>query len=225
MAFSPPFFDFFRELREQNNRPWFEANKPRYKADVRDPLVQFVIEFSSRLHAISGHFVADPRPTGGSIFRIYRDTRFSPDKTPYKTHAALHFSHDAGKDVHGRPGFYLHLAPDEVYAGGGIWHPETAAQGLIRDAIVTRPDAWTRATSREQLDALEVSGDQLARPPRGYDASHPLIDDLRRKDFIVGLTLSEEEACRADFLDRYTEQCRAAAPFIRFVTEAVGLAW
>lgn len=96
MAFSPRFFDFFRELREQNNRPWFEANKPRYEADVRDPLVQFVIEFSSRLHAISGHFVADPRPTGGSIFRIYRDTRFSPDKTPYKTHAALHFSHDAG---------------------------------------------------------------------------------------------------------------------------------
>jgi uncharacterized protein (TIGR02453 family) len=225
VAFTPGLFDFFRELRENNNRPWFEANKRRYEADVQGPLVAFVIELSSRLHAISPHFIADPRTNGGSIFRIYRDTRFSPDKTPYKTHGALHFSHDAGKEVHGRPGFYLHLGPDHVFAGGGIWRPETATQGQIRDAIIAKPDAWRRATARDSLGTFELGGDQLARPPRGYDPAHPLIDDLRRKDFIVGAPLDEAEACRPDFIDRYAEGCRTAAPFMRFVTEAVGLAW
>jgi uncharacterized protein (TIGR02453 family) len=219
MAITPALFDFLRELRENDNRPWFEANRARFEADVRDALIGFVVDFSSHLHEISARYLADPRPVGGSIFRIFRDTRFARDKTPYKTNAGVHFRHDAGKDVHA-PGFYLHLAPGEVFAGFGIWHPDPATQGKIRDAIVARPDEWRRVTA-----GLSLMGDRLARPPRGYDPAHPLIDDLRRKDFVATVRLSEAEACRPDFVERYAATCHAAAPLMRFLTEAVGLPW
>ena len=97
-------FDFLRDLRENNDREWFQANKGRYLAEVRDPMLDFIGAFAAPLAEISPHFVADPRPNGGSLFRIYRDTRFSRDKTPYKTNAGAHFRHAAGKDAHA-PGF------------------------------------------------------------------------------------------------------------------------
>jgi uncharacterized protein (TIGR02453 family) len=97
---------FLKDLRTNNNREWFQANKRRYEKDVRDPLLRFVTDFGPRLEKISSHFVADARPMGGSLFRIYRDTRFSRDKSPYKTAAALHFRHEKAKDVHA-PGFWV----------------------------------------------------------------------------------------------------------------------
>ena len=217
-------FEFLRGLREHNTREWFEAHRERYEADVREPLVQLVVEFGPRLAAISEQFVADPRPNGGSIFRIYRDTRFSKDKTPYKTNAGVHFRHSAGKDVHA-PGFYLHLEPGEVFAGFGIWHPDAPAQGRIRDAIVARPEAWRGAVAAASSHGLTLGGEQLSRPPRGYDPEHPLIDDLRRKDYVLGADFSEAEACAPGFLDRFDATARGAAPFTRFLTEAVGLPW
>ena len=95
------------------------------------------------LKKISPHFIADPRPVGGSIFRIYRDIRFSKDKQPYKTHAAAQFRHEAGKDVHA-PGFYLHLAVGEVFAGFGIWRPDSSSLLKIRKAIINHPDQWKK---------------------------------------------------------------------------------
>src|SRR5205823_3395521 len=97
--FSPKFFKFFRELGINDERAWFEENRQRYESDVKGPLLQFIADFAAPLRKISKHYVADPRPNGGSIFRIYRDVRFSKDKSPYKTHAAAHFRHSAGKDV------------------------------------------------------------------------------------------------------------------------------
>ena len=122
--FGRTFFEFLEDLKANNNSEWFKANKERYIDEVRTPLQQFVLDFAPHLKKISPHFVADPRPVGGSIFRIYRDIRFSKDKTPYKTHAAAQFRHKGGKDVHA-PGFYLHLAPGEVFAGFGIWRPDS----------------------------------------------------------------------------------------------------
>jgi len=224
MTITPALFDFLRELRDNNNRAWFDANRTRFESDVRDALIGFVVDFSAHLHAISPRYLADPRPVGGSIFRIYRDTRFARDKTPYKTNAGVHFRHDAGKDVHS-PGFYLHLAPDEVFAACGIWHPDPTTQARIRDAIVEHPDGWRRGTSAGALGVLTLEGERLARPPRGYDPEHPLIDDLRRKDFVATVRLSEADACRPDFVERYAATCHAAAPLMRFLTEAVGLPW
>ncbi len=109
-GFSPGLFAFLEELAANNDRTWFAANKPRYQSQVVDQLVRFIAAMADPLEKVSPHFVADPRPVGGSMFRIYRDVRFSKDKRPYKEHAACQFRHAAGKDAHA-PGFYVHLAP------------------------------------------------------------------------------------------------------------------
>ena len=144
-VFGPQLFSFLEDLRENNDREWFAANKHRYEEHLLEPAMAFIDEFARRLQKISPHFRADARPSGGSLFRIYRDTRFSKDKTPYKTNAGLHFRHERAKDSHA-PGFYLHIGPDEVFAGGGIWHPATEAAHRIREAIVADPAGWKRAS-------------------------------------------------------------------------------
>ena len=213
------------ELRINNNREWFKANKTRYESDVRDPLLDFVADFGGRLIDISPHFVADPRPTGGSIFRIYRDIRFARDKSPYKTHAAAHFQHEVGREVHG-PGYYVHLEPGSVFAGAGIWHPDSETISKVRDAIVANPPRWERmVTDLGSKAELRLEGDSLKRPPKGYDPEHPLIEDLKRKDYLVSKTFSEEDATSPDFIDRFTQVCRDSAPLMEFLTTSVGLPW
>ena len=223
--FEPPLFEFLSELRENNNREWFQRNKQRYQADVLEPLQVFVSDFATHLHNIGPHLVADPRPVGGSIFRIYRDVRFAKDKSPYKTHAAVHFRHEVDREVHG-PGYYLHLEPGKVYAGAGMWHPDADTLAKIRDTMVANPARWERMLTSEDLKSrFKLEGESLKRPPRGYDPDHPLIEDLKRKDFIVSSSFSQHEACSPDFMDRYTEVCRRSAPLMEFLTTAAGLPW
>lgn len=221
-SFTPAYFAFFRDLKRNNNRPWFEKNKARYERDVRDRLVDFVIAAGPRLKKISSHFIADPRPVGGSVFRIYRDIRFSKDKTPYKTAGAVHFPHEhRGGSA---PGFYLHLEPGGVYSGVGMWHPDTAALSKVRDAIVAEPKRWSSVTTAKAFtNTLTMEGRVLKVPPRGYPKDHPLVEDLKRTDFTAGHSFSEKEACAPDFLDRFIETCRAAAPFTKFLTDALEL--
>jgi uncharacterized protein (TIGR02453 family) len=160
---------------------------------------------------------------GGSLYRIHRDTRFSRDKSPYKLWAALHFRHEAGKDVHA-PGFYLHLQPDHVFLGVGIWHPDAPTLAMIRDAIVDRPDHWKRAiTAKRFSSTFNLAGDSLKRAPRGYDPEHPYIDDLKRKDFIAVANLTQAQLYRPDFLDRFSTTAGAAKPFVRFLAASMGL--
>jgi len=167
--------------------------------------------------------VADPRPVGGSIFRIHRDVRFSKDKDPYKTQAAMHFRHSVGKEMH-EPGFYLHLEPGEVFAGVGMWHPDSRTLGMVRDAIATKPAGWKRIMSDDGFSAqYRLGGDSLKRPPKGYDPDLPLIEDLKRKDFIASKDFTMEDTCAPDFIDRYADACRGAAPFMEFLTRAIGL--
>jgi len=222
---TPALFDFLRELKLNNNRQWFEGNKTRYEQVVKQPLLEFITDFGTFLPEISPHYLAIPKATGGSMFRIYRDVRFSKDKSPYKTAAALQFRHEQGKDVHA-PGFYLHLEPGSVFAGCGIWHPDTQTANKIRRAIATQTNDWLSAirdTAFQKTFILE--GESLKKPPRGFDADHPLVEDLKRKDFIGSVELSEQFVCQDDFLTQYVEMCKAASPLMRFLTEALGLAW
>ena len=129
--FRPEFFRFLRELRENNSRDWFQAQKARYQRDVRDPALRFIGDFAPALKEISPHFRADPRPVGGSLFRIHRDVRFSKDKSPYKTSVGIQFRHEMGKDAHA-PGFYLHLEPENVFLGAGSWRPDGPSLLKIR---------------------------------------------------------------------------------------------
>lgn len=143
----------------------------------------FISDFAPRLRKISPHFVADPDPRHGSMFRIHRDTRFSKDKSPYKTHASAHFRHGVGKDVHG-PGFYLHLEPKSVFIGVGIWHPPPPTLLKLRTHLVEAPGEWTKALKHKAFEGYALRGESLKRPPKGFDKEHPLVADLCRKDFI-----------------------------------------
>ena len=224
LRFTPALFEFLRELKAHNNREWFEANKSRYQADVRDLLLAFIAAWRHRLTTISPHFVADPKPMGGSMFRIYRDTRFSKNKDPYKTVASAYFWHEAGKE--NTPGFYLHLEPDQCFVGMGVYQPDTPVRQLIAQTIVTRADEWQSIKQDKAFKkAFTFSGDSLQRVPKPYDASHPLAEDLKRKDFIVVANLTEKQVCAKDFLDKYETLCRTAAPLMSFLTRAVSLPW
>ncbi|MEM7355813.1 MAG: DUF2461 domain-containing protein, partial [Acidobacteriota bacterium] len=219
----PELFEFLRDLAENNNRDWFQANKARYENDVREPMLQLISDFASPLRQISRHFVADPRRSGGSLFRIYRDTRFAKDKTPYKTNVAAQFRHRQGKDVHA-PGFYLSLEPGTVHAGTGLWHPDSKSLKTIREAIVERPRAWKSAIGGTDFrQTFEMYGDSLKRAPKGFDPEHPLIEDLRRKDFVGMKQFDEADAVRPDFSDRFADCCRKGAPLTRFLTQSLGL--
>jgi uncharacterized protein (TIGR02453 family) len=223
--FDPELFQFLADLQEHNDRDWFAANKERYEAHVLEPALAFIEDFGYRLQEISPHFRADPRRAGGSLFRIYRDTRFSKDKTPYKTNTGMHFRHARAKDVHA-PGFYLHLAPGEVFAGGGIWRPDTATANRIREAIAADPDGWRAATRTSPFsDRFEVRGEQLKRVPSSFahDRDHELGDDLRRKGWFASTEIDQLTATTAGFLDEYTRICEGIAPLIRFTCRALDL--
>jgi uncharacterized protein (TIGR02453 family) len=217
-SFGPELFRFLAELKDHNDREWFAANKERYEADLLEPALAFIEDFEPHLHAISPHFRADARRVGGSMFRIYRDTRFSKDKTPYKTMAGIYFKHEQSKDVRA-PGFYLHLAPGDVFAGGGVWHPDTKTANAIREAVAADPEGWQAATARVELGR----GEALKRVPHGFDRDHPLADDLKRKDFAAIERMSEEEATAPRFLERYAQACHSMAPLMRFLCSAVGV--
>ncbi len=220
--FTPKLFAFLRDLEENNDRDWFKAHQDLYEEHVREPALEFVNDFAAPLARISPHFVADSRKVGGSVFRIQRDTRFSKDKTPYKHHTGIQFRHSATMgDVHA-PGFYLHLEPSNCYAGIGMWRPATADAYRIRDAIAADPAGWKRAAHGAKFRGIySLDGDSLQRPPRGFDPDHPLIEDLKRKDFIAGTRLTQKEVTSAGFLDEYARMCRTGSPFMRFLCAAV----
>ena len=222
-GFPADLYRFFRDLEKNNNRAWFQDSKDRFTQSVVQPMSEFIEAMQPRLEAISAHFIADPRPHGGSMFRIYRDTRFSRDKIPYKTHAACQFRHSAGKDAHA-PGFYVHLAPDEVFFGGGIWRPPAPQLNRIRDFIADNARSWARIkNARKVADAGGIQGDALQRPPRGFDAEHVHIEDLKRKSFYVMVAAEPAAAMHADFVDRVSEACNRAAPLNRFICDALEL--
>ena len=211
-------FEFLTELEANNSREWFTENKARYERDVKDPFLDFISDAGPRLRSISPQLVADPRPVGGSLFRIHRDVRFSKDKSPYKTHAGAHFQL-GGKGVHG-PGYYLHLEPGQCFVAGGMWMPEPAALLAIRERISEDPAVWERA--RGSLDHPEGA---LKRPPRGFDPEHPMIEDIKRKSFTSSVRLTHKQVLAADLMSTFISGCREIAPLMKFLADAVGVRW
>ena len=220
--FTPELLTFLSELEANNNREWFQANKARYERVARDPALRFIAAFAPALAEISPHFDANPKPAGGSLFRIYRDTRFSADKTPYKTHIGMHFRHSVGADVHA-PGFYLHLQPGDCVAGVGIWEPDNTVLARLRDGIVAQSAAWGALKADLEARGYQWMGESLSRPPRGYDKEHPHVEDLKRKSFAVKRIFSDAAVCEADFLDQFADVCADAAPLAAFVCAALDL--
>lgn len=223
-AFDKDLLAFLRDLRENNNRAWFQRNKDRYEESVREPMLAFIEVIGPKLATISPHIVADPRKVGGSLFRINRDTRFSSDKRPYKENVAAQFRHAAGKNVHA-PGFYIHIDPGEVRLGTGIWQPETQALAKIREAIDRDGSAWKQATRGKAFRDCygELAGDSLKRAPRGFDADHPLVEDLKRKDFVAFRALTPSVITKRGFLDEAVKTYAASKGLMKFLCDALGL--
>jgi uncharacterized protein (TIGR02453 family) len=217
-SFSPELFAFLRELKANNERGWFNANKARYERHVKEPALAFIEDLGYRLPAVAPHLVADKR----SMFRIYRDTRFAKDKTPYKTHVGLYFRHARSAEAD-TAGLYLHLEPGHVFMGAGIWHPGSPALKRIRDALVARPDEWRSAVDAVEPVWRQAEGEKLKRPPVGYSADHPLIEDLKRKSFAITSPLSQKQATASGLLDECQARAERARPFLGFLCGALGV--
>ena len=223
--FTAASFKFLRQIKRHNNREWFMAHKLEYEHNVRDPFLRFIEDFRPRLHRVSRHFIADPRRSGGSLLRIYRDMRFRPDGDPYQTMAAARFPHAAWKQTPA-PGFYLHLEPGKSFLGCGLWHPDPETRNSVRDAIVANAAQWKRILSSKRFRSMcELAGETANRLPPGVDPKHPLAEDLKRKDFITVTYYTEAQVCSADFLEQVTHSVEAAAPFMEFLTSALSLPW
>jgi uncharacterized protein (TIGR02453 family) len=219
--FTPGLFKFLRDLQRHNDREWFAANRERYAADVEGPMLQFIGDFAPRLRTISPAYVADRRRMGGSMFRIYRDTRFAADKSPFKTNVAARFQHEMRKKVDGVPAFYLSLAPDGCEGGGGVYHTAMPVLTTLRRHMVDQPQRWQAV-----LDSgIAIEGEQLKRAPAGFDAAPRFVEDLKRKDLYSLVEFSERDVVAPGFLDRYVECCERVAPLIEFQTKALGLRW
>lgn len=210
---------FLGDLKKNNDREWFADNRDRYEEHLKDPALRIISAFAPELKKISPHFMATPR----SLFRIHRDVRFSKDKSPYKTHVGLHFRHDQSKDAHA-PGFYLHVEPGAAFVGVGIWHPHGTALRAIREHIVEEPGAWKRASRAKAFtNTFELSGDRLKRPPKDFDPEHPLIEDLKWKDYIGVAELPDSYVTDPGLPKALAKTFKAGTPFARFLCEALGV--
>jgi len=218
-CFTQDTFRFLKDLKKHNDREWFAANKKRYEEQLKDPALRVIAAFAPELKNISPHFMATPR----SLFRIHRDTRFAKDKSPYKTHIGLHFRHDRAKDAHA-PGYYLHIEPGGVFLGVGIWHPESAPLRAIRERIVENPAGWKRASRAKAFTgAFELAGDRLRRPPKDFDPEHPLIEDLKWKDYIAVAERPDSFVTDAGLPKALAKTFAAGTPFMRFLCEALAV--
>ena len=221
--FTKQTFAFLAELAKNNEREWFTAHQQEYENFVREPALDFISDMSEEIPAISRHFLAQPKKVGGSLMRIYRDTRFSKDKTPYKTNIGIQFRHEIGKDIHA-PGYYLHIESGECFVGIGLWHPDADALFKIREALVQKSDVWLAARDDETFRKhFTLEGDSLANAPRGFAKDHPLVEDLKRKDFICLAPLSEAVVTSKNLRPQVVERFRQAAPYMQFLCKALEL--
>lgn len=221
--FTDKTFRFLRALARNNARPWFEAHRADYEAHLKQPFQALVTDLQPDLLTISEHYRADPRGNGGSLFRIHRDTRFSSDKTPYKTWGGARFFHARSKQVPA-PSFYLHIQPGNSFLGGGIWHPEPDVQRRIRGFIADNPAGWQQAVHAPAFRRrYEMWGDTLVRPPRGFPADHPLIEDLKRKDFTAGYALDDAVVLGPRLRQAVVSGFKGVAPLVDYLCAALDL--
>ena len=210
---------FLRALKRNNDRDWFRARKGDYEAHVRGPMIEVLARLAADFPKFAPELVAEPRV---SLYRIYRDTRFSADKTPLKTHVSAHFpSRRFAKGLGG--GLYFELAPTWVWIGGGLYMPSAEDLRRIREQIAANHRQLRRAVSsptfRTAVGRLE--GAQLTRVPRGYLKDHPAADYLRHKQFVAGREYPAEFALSPRFYPELLRVFRAVLPLVRFLNNAI----
>jgi uncharacterized protein (TIGR02453 family) len=221
--FTKQTFDFLSSLAGNNTREWFLEHKQEYEDLVRTPALDFISDMGNVLPVISPHFRALPKKVGGSLMRVQRDTRFGRDKTPYKINIGIQFRHGVGKDIHA-PGYYVHISPDECFVGVGLWRPDADVLFKIREGIIKNGAAWVKARDDKHFNEhFELAGDTLTNAPRSFAKDHPLVEDLKRKDFIGLAGLSKANVTAGDFRNLVTERFKQAQPMMRFLCGALEL--
>jgi uncharacterized protein (TIGR02453 family) len=211
-------FDFLSEIKQNNTREWYHANKDRYK----EAFGNFEDLVAMLLHTIAGFddSVLSTEPKN-CLFRIYRDIRFSKDKTPYKTWFGAALKQGGRKQI--SSGYYIHVSPQQVYLAGGIWHPDKDTLDMLRDHIV----AWPKKFEKIVLDKsflktfVGLSGNQLKTAPRGFPKDHPQIQWLRHKDHIVSVQIEPEEILSEKFIKKAGNIYERMLPLNHFITEAI----
>lgn len=214
--FDPDLLKFLGELKRNNNRDWFNANKKRFEASVQAPALAFIRAMGPRLKKISKSLTANDSKTGGSLFRIYRDVRFAKDKRPYQEYVAMRFLHEKPAG----PGCYLAITAQDITLGAGVWQPDKVPLDQIRKAIASNPKAWAKARS---APGFELGGEVLARPPKGYEKDHPAIEDIKRKDFVLFKKLRPQQVLAKDFATAVATEYASAKPFLKFLADALKL--
>ncbi len=221
VGFEKASIGFLEQLAANNNRDWFKENKARYDEQVLDVALRFIQSMQDPLATIAPNFTAVPQRVGGSLMRVYRDTRFSHNKLPYKTNIGIQFRHQRAKDVHS-PGYYVHIDPDRVFVGVGMWRPDADSLRAIRERIVARPSEWSAALQDPRFRRhFELGGESLSRAPRGFDKEHELIDDIKRTSFIAVRDLDVEDCLSPRFQRKVETSFAAASPFMKFLCKAV----
>jgi len=221
--FTADTFTFLEELAANNNRDWFADHKQDYEDKVRSPALAFIEAMGEQLPAFAPHFTADSRKMGGSLMRVYRDTRFGKDKTPYKINIGIQFRHQVGKDVHA-PGFYVHISGTQCFIGVGTWHPPSPSLAAIRNAIVEHPQHWCDVRDEQQFSRwFSLVGESLKTAPRGFSKDHAMIEDLRRKDFIAISEIAPALVEQEDFTDIVSDYFKAGIPLMQFLCKALRL--
>jgi uncharacterized protein (TIGR02453 family) len=224
-GFTPDALQFLADLAANNDRDWFKPRKSDYERLVKHPLESLCSALALRFDELRLPLVADPRR---SPFRIYRDVRFSRDKSPYKTHQGAEFPwQDSPNDARrprGAVGGYFHLEPGEIFVGGGMWHPERARLAAFREKVDQDPSAVFRAIEDERFSSVfgSVTGDSLTRNPQGFPADHPYGDLLRLKDVVFSRRLSDREVFSPELPDIIAHDLDAARPVLLFLDKLAG---
>lgn len=217
--FSDKSLKFLRALKRNNRREFFHERRAEYDAHVHAPMVAIVERLAEDFARVAPDFIASPKV---SMFRPWRDTRFSADKAPLKTNVAAVFPHRALGRMQGA-GLYFELAPEHVWIGGGLYAPDSAALHAVRAHIAERHGKLSAIVKKPAFTRIlgAMHGDRISRVPRGFDADHPAADLLRHKQFLASREEAPEFATRPDFYRHLLATFEALTPFVLFLNEPI----
>jgi uncharacterized protein (TIGR02453 family) len=206
---------FFRSLKRNNRREWFQPRKHIYEERLKAPMMELVGAVNTAMMRFAPEYVREP---GEAIYRIYRDTRFSPNKTPYKTHIAAVFQR-RGLSKHGSAGVYFSVSPAEIEVAGGVYMPEPETLRAYRNHVAQYHEEFRKIVRDRKLRSLmgELKGEQLSRVPKGFCAEHPAADLVRYKQWLFWTMLDPELATSPKLLPEIVSRFRAMVPFIEFM--------
>jgi uncharacterized protein (TIGR02453 family) len=210
---------FLRALKRNNRREWFSAHKDRYEASIRQPMFEIIERLADDFRAFAPDLVASPK---ASMYRVYRDVRFSADKAPYKTHAAAHFS-SRRLARHEGAGLYFHVSPEEIWIGGGMYAPQAAQLHSVREHIVAHYTRWKSIVESRSFRRVvgAIDGERLQRVPRGFAPDHRAVEYLRFRQFLAGVELPPAMATSARFYPTLIKIFRTVAPLVNFLNESL----